>query len=133
MTPTDRKHFHGLLNLLGRDKADVVAFVTDGRTESSSSMTQAECDRAINLLKLDAKDRFGKSRGKVIHLCCLCGMVLADGSPDYRRIDGWVAKQKAANPRGRALHWLRGGELNQVVTVAEAMYRTSLKPQNRPA
>ncbi len=118
----------GLCNLLELEKEDVVGTLTKGRTTSSSAMTQAEVDRAIGLLKAQADDRFGKSRGKVIHLCTLCGMHTADGKPNYARIDGWVVRQKAANPKGRDLYWLRAGELNHLVTIAEAMYRRSLKP-----
>jgi len=132
MTPTDRKQFFGLLRLLNEEKDEVVHLITKGRTTSSSDMTQREINRAIGMLKSYADDRFGKSRRKVIHLCAMCGMVDDKGIPDYKRIDNWVAKQKKVNPKGRVLFWLRAGELNKIVGVAEAMYKNELRRDINP-
>lgn len=61
--------------------------------------------------------------GKVVHLLCLLGYTLEDGTADKARINLFVKNIGSNNPRKVILPFLFEKELEKVATQVEQMYR----------
>lgn len=120
---------HGLLGALQLTsfKADIVASASNGRTESSKELYFTEAVSLIANLREKKKAKFGPMRKKVIHQCCMMGMVDDGDRPDYVRINKFVKGIGKRNPKKKELNQLNWKELIAVTTQVEAVYVKSLK------
>lgn len=129
LNPALNKHLHALLSQLNLmdQKADLVAQFTNGRTMSSKEMSIDEARALIKALEDQKEQRTKKMRAKIIHLLCLLGMTLADGSPDYPRINRFVSGIGSRNPKRKNLLFLDPKETWAVLCQVEQMYAKELK------
>ena len=86
-----------------------------------------EAEQLIRKLKEAREQAVAKTRGKIIHLLCLLGMVREDGTPDYDRINAYVRGVGKNNPQGKNLMYLTPTEMNKVCTQVEAWYKRELE------
>jgi hypothetical protein len=112
---------------LGEQKADLIFGASNGRSESSKDLLYNEAEQLISRLKEEREAAVGKTRGKIIHLLCLLGMVTDDGQPDYPRINSYVQAIGTNNPKRRKLFYLSPKEMNAVCSQVEAWYKRELK------
>lgn len=129
LNPTLNKHLHALLTQLNlmEQKQDLVRQFTNGRTISSKDMSIDEARALIKSLEDQKEQRTKKMRAKIIHLLCLLGYTLDDGTPNYVRINRFIENIGARNPRKKPLPFLDPKETWAVLCQVEQMYAKELK------
>jgi len=125
LNPTINRRLHVLLSQLNlmEGKPAMVEAYTAGRTASSKEMTDAEALALITSLERERDDRSKKMRGKVLHYLALLGYTTASGDLDYARINRFIENIGARNPNKKKLLYLSPGELRNVLTQVEAIYK----------
>ncbi len=129
ITTSQNKRLHQLLSMLELKemKVTLVSQFTNGRTASSTEMTNVEAQALISSLEAEVKQKCGPMRGKIIHYLCLLGYVNGDAKPDYLRINNYIAAIGSNNPRKVQLLYLYPKELWAVCNQVEQRYKTELK------
>ena len=85
---------------------------TDFRTGRLSEMEDEEIKQLLTHLDTEDKRLRHPMCKKVIHLLCLTGMVKADQSPDYERINDFVQNIGSRNPKAKVL-WKSNSALDK--------------------
>jgi hypothetical protein len=133
-TTQQNARLHKLLTDLRMDaeaKRDMVSQFTDGRTESSSQMYSAECQRLIDYLQQQANQAQSQQaqssdlmRKKIIGFFRKKGHVSANGKTDMQAVHNWCVKHGYLH---KPLNQYTYQELPTLVTQAERMYQSFLK------
>lgn len=128
--PAQLRRFYFLLNSLGiiEQKKELVLSASQGRTDSTTKLTEPEAASLIESLNQEYLSSLKKVRGKILHLMCLMGYTDSNNSPDYNRINAFVRNRTGhRNPLKKNLIKLDKKELIAVCNQVEAMYHNQLK------
>lgn len=102
MTPQQNATIHALLGKLGltNQKANIIAGITNGRTESSKELNPIEVGELIKWLQVEDKRMFDKQkeqcnqmRRKILAKAHRIGWELSDGKADVQRVNNWCIEK----------------------------------------
>lgn len=105
-TPDQSKQLHATLARLGMmdSKKDLAFTYSNGRTDSTSELTEFECDQLLRDLRRNLplpkkvqkgdsnQDPADKMRKKILSICHEMGWENLDGSIDWKVLNGWLKK-----------------------------------------
>ena len=103
----------------------MIAGVTNGRTNSTSGLTQEEAFALIDdLNKLaHAADPADVMRKKILSMCHRMKWETAEGKVDMERLNDWCVKSSYEH---KPLKWYKYNELPQLVSQFQQVYKSYL-------
>lgn len=142
ISPNTLKRLHTVLGRIGitskEVKADMIAGVTIGRTDSTKQLYEGEAIALIDQLQLQVKaeqDKADKMRKKVLAICHTLGwykrspegeLLLQHGKPklDFERINSFCLQRSKYK---KTLNKHSAAELPALITSFEKLLKTDLK------
>lgn len=111
------------------DKKEMIAAVTNGRTESSADLEVMECNRLINQLKAELRLMTGKDqssdqqRKKILYYFHELNYETPEGKIDWSRVNPWILNYGYLH---KPLNDYTNSELPKLVTQVENIYRKTV-------